>query len=87
MESGTSAEIEYIQCNELALRLSPVSGIALYSESLTAVETESGECEASVVHIRGLDSPAVVGIAFAVFLIGSFLTGVLWYIHAHTGMH
>ncbi|XP_059149907.1 transforming growth factor beta receptor type 3-like [Physella acuta] len=35
--------------------------------------------------IEGLDSATVVGIAFAAFAIGIFLTGALWFIHSHTG--
>ncbi|XP_056379142.1 transforming growth factor beta receptor type 3 isoform X3 [Hyla sarda] len=33
----------------------------------------------------GLDTPMVVGIAFAAFIIGALLTGALWYIYSHTG--
>ncbi|XP_069593656.1 transforming growth factor beta receptor type 3 isoform X1 [Ranitomeya imitator] len=33
----------------------------------------------------GLDTPIVVGIAFAAFIIGALLTGALWYIYSHTG--
>ncbi|CAJ0948596.1 unnamed protein product [Ranitomeya imitator] len=32
----------------------------------------------------GLDTPIVVGIAFAAFIIGALLTGALWYIYSHT---
>lgn len=32
-----------------------------------------------------LDTPAVVGIAFAAFVIGALLTGALWFIYSHTG--
>ncbi|XP_043941595.1 transforming growth factor beta receptor type 3 [Protopterus annectens] len=35
--------------------------------------------------ILGLDTPTVVGIAFAAFVIGALLTGALWYIYSHTG--
>ncbi|XP_072366577.1 transforming growth factor beta receptor type 3 isoform X1 [Scyliorhinus torazame] len=35
--------------------------------------------------IYGLDTPSVVGIAFAAFVIGALLTGALWYIYSHTG--
>ncbi|XP_007885358.1 transforming growth factor beta receptor type 3 isoform X2 [Callorhinchus milii] len=35
--------------------------------------------------IYGLDTPTVVGIAFAAFVIGALLTGALWYIYSHTG--
>ncbi|XP_078416902.1 transforming growth factor beta receptor type 3 isoform X1 [Cetorhinus maximus] len=35
--------------------------------------------------IHGLDTPTVVGIAFAAFVIGALLTGALWYIYSHTG--
>lgn len=37
-----------------------------------------------IVRIEGLDSPTVVGIAFAAFLIGTMLSGTLWYIHSRT---
>ncbi|KAE8610637.1 hypothetical protein XENTR_v10012191 [Xenopus tropicalis] len=33
----------------------------------------------------GLDTPTVVGIAFAAFIIGALLTGALWFIYSHTG--
>ncbi|XP_075038493.1 transforming growth factor beta receptor type 3 isoform X2 [Mixophyes fleayi] len=33
----------------------------------------------------GLDTPTVVGIAFAAFIIGALLTAALWYIYSHTG--
>ncbi|KAM4629181.1 transforming growth factor beta receptor type 3 isoform 2-T2 [Polymixia lowei] len=33
----------------------------------------------------GLDTPTVVGIAFAAFVIGALLTGALWFIYSHTG--
>uniref|UniRef100_A0A3Q0S9T7 Transforming growth factor, beta receptor III n=1 Tax=Amphilophus citrinellus TaxID=61819 RepID=A0A3Q0S9T7_AMPCI len=32
-----------------------------------------------------IDTPVVVGIAFAAFVIGALLTGALWFIYAHTG--
>ncbi|XP_019748682.1 transforming growth factor beta receptor type 3 [Hippocampus comes] len=32
-----------------------------------------------------LDTPTVVGIAFAAFAIGALLTGALWFIYSHTG--
>ncbi|XP_076736863.1 transforming growth factor beta receptor type 3 isoform X3 [Maylandia zebra] len=32
-----------------------------------------------------LDTPVVVGIAFAAFVIGALLTAALWFIYAHTG--
>ncbi|XP_070532100.1 transforming growth factor beta receptor type 3-like [Ptychodera flava] len=35
--------------------------------------------------IIGLETGAVVGIAFAAFVIGVLLTAALWYIHTHTG--
>lgn len=38
-----------------------------------------------VVHVEGLDSGTVVGIAFAAFVIGVLLTAALWFIHTHTG--
>ncbi|XP_046710876.1 transforming growth factor beta receptor type 3 isoform X2 [Silurus meridionalis] len=36
-------------------------------------------------HVYALDTPTVVGIAFAAFLIGALLTGALWFIYSHTG--
>ena len=38
-----------------------------------------------MVHVEGLDSGTVVGIAFAAFIIGVLLTAALWFIHTHTG--
>uniref|UniRef100_A0A8C4T682 Transforming growth factor, beta receptor III n=1 Tax=Erpetoichthys calabaricus TaxID=27687 RepID=A0A8C4T682_ERPCA len=35
--------------------------------------------------VHGLDTPTVVGIAFAAFVIGALLTGALWFIYARTG--
>lgn len=32
-----------------------------------------------------LDTPTVMGIAFAAFVIGVLLTGALWFIYSHTG--
>uniref|UniRef100_A0A671KC33 Transforming growth factor beta receptor type 3-like n=1 Tax=Sinocyclocheilus anshuiensis TaxID=1608454 RepID=A0A671KC33_9TELE len=32
-----------------------------------------------------LDTPIVVGVAFAAFVIGALLTGALWFIYSHTG--
>uniref|UniRef100_A0A8C7GVH1 Transforming growth factor, beta receptor III n=1 Tax=Oncorhynchus kisutch TaxID=8019 RepID=A0A8C7GVH1_ONCKI len=37
----------------------------------------------SVLYV--LDTPTVVGIAFAAFVIGALLTGALWFIYSHTG--
>ncbi|MBN3293682.1 TGBR3 factor, partial [Polypterus senegalus] len=34
--------------------------------------------------VHGLDTPTVVGIAFAAFVIGALLTGALWFIYART---
>ncbi|KAF3691305.1 Transforming growth factor beta receptor type 3 [Channa argus] len=34
---------------------------------------------------NSLDTPIVVGIAFAAFVIGALLTGALWFIYSHTG--
>ncbi|KAK2858060.1 hypothetical protein Q7C36_005979 [Tachysurus vachellii] len=36
-------------------------------------------------HTYILDTPTVVGIAFAAFVIGALLTGALWFIYSHTG--
>ncbi|MCI4375486.1 hypothetical protein PGIGA_G00110020 [Pangasianodon gigas] len=37
-------------------------------------------------HMYVLDTPTVVGIAFAAFVIGALLTGALWFIYSHTGV-
>ncbi|KAF5909406.1 transforming growth factor beta receptor type 3-like, partial [Clarias magur] len=37
-------------------------------------------------HIYVLDTPTVVGIAFAAFVIGALLTGALWFIYSHTAI-
>ncbi|KAM9481970.1 transforming growth factor beta receptor type 3 isoform 1-T1 [Clarias gariepinus] len=39
----------------------------------------------SDTHVYVLDTPTVVGIAFAAFVIGALLTGALWFIYSHTG--
>lgn len=38
-----------------------------------------------IAHMYVLDTPTVVGIAFAAFVIGALLTGALWFIYSHTG--
>lgn len=38
-----------------------------------------------VEYMYVLDTPTVVGIAFAAFVIGAMLTGALWFIYSHTG--
>jgi len=45
---------------------------------------ESLHCS-RVVHVIGLDSEAVVGIAFASFVIGIILTAAIWFIYVRTG--
>lgn len=35
--------------------------------------------------LYALETPTVVGIAFAAFVIGALLTGALWFIYSHTG--
>ncbi|XP_067229158.1 transforming growth factor beta receptor type 3 isoform X1 [Chanodichthys erythropterus] len=39
--------------------------------------------QADIIYV--LDTPTVVGIAFAAFVIGALLTGALWFIYSHTG--
>lgn len=41
--------------------------------------------EEKQVIIEGLDSGTVVGIAFAAFIIGVLMMGILWFIHTHSG--
>ncbi|XP_061098384.1 transforming growth factor beta receptor type 3-like isoform X1 [Conger conger] len=50
--------------------------------SRTFVPQPPGEKEPSIVYV--LDTPTVVGIAFAAFAIGALLTGALWFIYSHT---
>lgn len=40
-------------------------------------------CPSDTLYV--LDTPTVVGIAFAAFVIGALLTGALWFIYSHTG--
>ncbi|MFT7819018.1 transforming growth factor beta receptor type 3 [Arapaima gigas] len=46
-------------------------------------------CLTNMQHFKGarhgLDTPTVVWIAFAAFVIGALLTGALWFIYSHTG--
>ena len=37
------------------------------------------------VIIEGLESGTVIGIAFAAFIIGAMMMGLLWFIHSHSG--
>lgn len=48
-------------------------------------EDSKGQQRHQRIIIEGLDSPTVVGIAFAAFIIGIILVGALWFIHSHTG--
>ena len=55
------------------------------SEDINRTGQEDEAPCSQIVRIEGLDSPTVVGIAFAAFLIGTLLSGTLWYIHSRTG--
>uniref|UniRef100_A0A8C7KRU8 Transforming growth factor, beta receptor III n=1 Tax=Oncorhynchus kisutch TaxID=8019 RepID=A0A8C7KRU8_ONCKI len=46
-------------------------------------EHDTEEEEPDILYV--LDTPTVVGIAFAAFVIGALLTGALWFIYSHTG--
>uniref|UniRef100_A0A667WXV7 Transforming growth factor, beta receptor III n=1 Tax=Myripristis murdjan TaxID=586833 RepID=A0A667WXV7_9TELE len=49
------------------------------------VVNDEGEPRESPDILYVLDTPTVVGIAFAAFVIGALLTGALWFIYSHTG--
>ncbi|CAH2311518.1 transforming growth factor beta receptor type 3 isoform X1, partial [Pelobates cultripes] len=59
----------------------PLAVITSDSEDSVNINSKSGP----PVIFYGLDTPTVVGIAFAGFIIGALLTGALWYIYSHTG--
>ena len=45
----------------------------------------TSKSEEKQIVIEGLDSGTVVGIAFAAFIIGVLMMGILWFIHSHSG--
>lgn len=45
----------------------------------------TSKSEEKQIVIEGLDSGTVVGIAFAAFIIGVLMMGILWFIHTHSG--
>jgi len=53
--------------------------------SLDGAQSRALQQCAAAVRVVGLDINAVVGIAFAAFIIGILLTGTLWLIHTRTG--
>ncbi|XP_033996611.1 transforming growth factor beta receptor type 3 isoform X1 [Trematomus bernacchii] len=53
------------------------------SEEPTSSETPPYPDDDNAPYV--LDTPTVVGIAFAAFVIGALLTGALWFIYSHTG--
>ncbi|XP_018420585.1 PREDICTED: transforming growth factor beta receptor type 3 [Nanorana parkeri] len=57
--------------------------LAVITMEKTSGINQKGPPDDSVFY--GLDTPTVVGIAFAAFIIGALLTGALWYIYSHTG--
>lgn len=48
-----------------------------------ATQSPPGRPNDDILYV--LDTPTVVGIAFAAFVIGALLTGALWFIYSHTG--
>jgi len=56
------------------------------SSEAAPVAEGSTKCE-QIIKVEGLNSPTVVGIAFAAFFIGISLTGTIWYIHSCTGSY
>ncbi|XP_077309055.1 transforming growth factor beta receptor type 3 isoform X4 [Lithobates pipiens] len=61
--------------------------LAVITTEKTSADTPSDPNRPSLPQpvFYGLDTPTVVGIAFAAFIIGALLTGALWYIYSHTG--
>ncbi|XP_052221013.1 uncharacterized protein LOC127837737 [Dreissena polymorpha] len=61
--------------------------------SVTQVTDSAGSSRSGVkegsrsepVIIEGLESGTVIGIAFAAFIIGAMMMGLLWFIHSHSG--
>ncbi|XP_078115545.1 transforming growth factor beta receptor type 3 isoform X2 [Sander vitreus] len=53
------------------------------SKPLVVVDGSGQPDETDTLYV--LDTPTVVGIAFAAFVIGALLTGALWFIYSHTG--
>ncbi|XP_054645589.1 transforming growth factor beta receptor type 3 [Dunckerocampus dactyliophorus] len=51
----------------------------------TYLEPESPDDPTTKNTVHVLDTPTVVVIAFAAFVIGALLTGALWFIYSHTG--
>ncbi|CDQ93067.1 unnamed protein product [Oncorhynchus mykiss] len=51
--------------------------------TLTASQNPADPLGENILYV--LDTPTVVGIAFAAFVIGALLTGALWFIYSHTG--
>ncbi|XP_034386650.1 transforming growth factor beta receptor type 3 isoform X1 [Cyclopterus lumpus] len=51
--------------------------------SQKATQSPQGPYDDEALYV--LDTPTVVGIAFAAFVIGALLTGALWFIYSHTG--
>ncbi|KAK6313921.1 hypothetical protein J4Q44_G00153800 [Coregonus suidteri] len=51
--------------------------------TLTASQYPADPLGETILYV--LDTPTVVGIAFAAFVIGALLTGAMWFIYSHTG--
>ncbi|XP_051868049.1 transforming growth factor beta receptor type 3 isoform X2 [Pristis pectinata] len=65
--------------------LAVISGKITLPNTQVKVDTQINTEKPRPYIIYGLDTPTVVGIAFAAFVIGALLTGALWYIYSHTG--
>ena len=55
------------------------------AEPGTSYTQGTSKSEEKQIVIEGLDSGTVVGIAFAAFIIGVLMMGILWFIHSHSG--
>ncbi|XP_057193345.1 transforming growth factor beta receptor type 3 [Triplophysa rosa] len=61
----------------------PMVVISDNTHDTVKVTEEPRKGQPDIIYI--LDTPTVVGIAFAAFVIGALLTGALWFIYSHTG--
>ena len=59
--------------------------VDITSESGISQTQDTKQLEDKQIVIEGLDSGTVIGIAFAAFIIGVLMMGILWFIHTHSG--
>ncbi|XP_054458622.1 transforming growth factor beta receptor type 3 isoform X2 [Anoplopoma fimbria] len=73
-------------CDSMSLDniLAMMMNSKMSTKPLVVVDAPSKPQETDMPYV--LDTPTVVGIAFAAFVIGALLTGALWFIYSHTGL-